>query len=99
MMRVSSATNTVKNGPEIKLIIEIKIDVTKHSSTGIMDLAILRSLKTRFDTWKEILKNSEKPLIGYGLQADKYLTKNLPKHTQLEANSFTCNFIFFPGHQ
>jgi hypothetical protein len=83
-----SATNTVKNGPEIRLITETKIDLTKHSSIGIMDLAILRSLKTRIDAWKVILQNSEKPLIGYGSQADKHLTKNLPKHTQLAANSF-----------
>ena len=83
-----STINTVKDGPKIRLITEAKSDIENSSSNQILDLAIFTGLKTRIDTWKIILKNSEKPLAGYGSQADKYLTRNLPKHTQLAANSF-----------
>ena len=83
-----STINVSKDGPKMRLITQTKSDIGSSSSNQILDLAIFSSLKTRIDTWKVILKNSEKPLAGYGSQADKYLTKNLPKHTQLAANSF-----------
>jgi hypothetical protein len=83
-----STINTVKDGPKIRLITESKSDIENSSSNQILDLTIFTGLKTRIDTWKIILKYSEKPLVGYGSQADKYLTRNLPKHTQLAANSF-----------
>ena len=83
-----STINVSKDGPKMRLITQTKSDIGSSSSNQILDLAIFSGLKTRIDTWKVILKNSEKPLAGYGSQADKYLTRNLPKHTQLAANSF-----------
>jgi hypothetical protein len=83
-----STINAAKDGPKIRLITQAKSDIGNSSSNQILNLTIFTSLKTRIDTWKVILKNSEKPLAGYGSQADKYLTRNLPKHTQLAANSF-----------
>jgi len=60
-----------------------------------LDIKISRGFKTRIKAWKEILNNSKKHLIGHGSLADKYLTNNLPKHTQLASNSFiyayTCS--------
>ena len=83
-----STINATKDRPKIRLITQTKSNIENSSSNQILDLAIFTSLKTRINTWKVILNNSEKPLAGYGSQADKYLTRNLPKHTQLAANSF-----------
>ena len=83
-----SFTNNNSNNQKIRLVEQIKIDITKKNSGGILDLNFFNSLKVRMDSWKLILKNSEKPIIGYGSQADRYLTKEMPKHTSLASNSF-----------
>jgi oligosaccharide repeat unit polymerase len=83
-----SFTNNNLNNQKIRLVEQIKIDITTKNSGGILDLNFFNSLKVRIDSWKLILKNSEKPIIGYGSQADRYLTKEMPKHTSLASNSF-----------
>jgi O-antigen ligase len=80
--------NNNSNNQKIRLVDQIKIDITKKNSDAILDLNIFNSLKARIDAWKLIVKNSEKPIIGYGSQGDRYLTKEMPKHTSLASNSF-----------
>lgn len=84
----TNSINTTNKGSDIRIITETKRDIAKGYSREILDLTVLTSLKVRIETWKIILKNSKKPLVGYGSQADKSITKNLPQHTQLAANSF-----------
>jgi len=67
---------------------QIKIDIIKKESNEFPELNIFNSLKARLDTWKLIVQNSENPIIGYGSQGDRYLAKDMPKHTSLAANSF-----------
>ena len=83
-----SFSNNNLNNQKIRLMEQIKIDITKKNSDGILDLNFFNSLKARIDAWKLIVKNSEKPIIGYGSQGDRYLTKEMPKHTSIAANSF-----------
>jgi len=83
-----SFANNNSNNQKIRLVEQIKIDITKKNSDVILDLNIFNSLKARIDTWKLIIKNSEKPIIGYGSQGDRYLAKEMPKHTSLASNSF-----------
>jgi O-antigen ligase len=87
-----SIINTNESSKRMRFIQEIKIDLDDMHLNQRLDLKIFISFKTRIDTWKEILNNSKKPLIGYGAQADKYLTKNLPSHTQLASNSFIYSY-------
>ena len=47
----------------------------------------LISSSSRLNTWKAIIKNNSSPIYGLGSQADRILTKKLPKHTRLAANS------------
>jgi hypothetical protein len=86
-LAISFANNNSSN-QKIRLVEQIKIDITKKNSDAILDLNIFNSLKARIDAWKLIVKNSEKPIIGYGSQGDRYLTKEMPKHTSLASNSF-----------
>jgi O-antigen ligase len=72
----------------IRLVEEIKTDIIKKKSDEILELNIFNSLKTRVDTWQLIVQNSENLIIGYGSQGDRYLAKDMPKHTNLAANSF-----------
>ena len=83
-----SFTNNNLNNQKIRLVEQIKIDITKKNSDEILDLNFFNSLKARIDTWKLIVKNSEKPIIGYGSQGDRYLAKEMPKHNSLASNSF-----------
>jgi O-antigen ligase len=83
-----SFANNNSNNQKIRLVEQIKIDITKKNSDVILDLNIFNSLKARIDTWKLIIKNSEKPIIGYGSQGDRYLSKEMPKHSNIAANSF-----------
>ena len=83
-----SFTNNNPINQKIRLVEQIKIDITKKNSDEILDLNFFNSLKARIDAWKLIVKNSEKPIIGYGSQGDRYLTKEMPKHTSLASNSF-----------
>jgi hypothetical protein len=83
-----SFTNNKSNNQKIRLVEQIKIDITKKNSNKILDLNFFNSLKARIDAWKLIVKNSEKPIIGYGTQGDRYLTKEMPKHSSLAANAF-----------
>lgn len=83
-----SAINTINHSSKMRLIVEVKEDISKEYLDKTLDLKILKGFKTRIEAWKEILNNSKKPLFGHGSQADKYLTNNLPKHTQLASNSF-----------
>ena len=83
-----SFVNNNSNNQKIRLVEQIKIDITKKNSDAILDLNVFNSLKARIDAWKLIVKNSEKPIIGYGSQGDRYLTKEMPKHTSLASNSF-----------
>jgi hypothetical protein len=85
---INFKNNNDSNYQKIRLVEQIKIDITKKNSDGILDLNIFNSLKARLDTWKLIVKNSEKPIIGYGSQGDRYLAKEMPKHTRIAANSF-----------
>jgi oligosaccharide repeat unit polymerase len=85
---VISFANNNSNNQKIRLVEQIKIDITKKNSDGILDLNFFNSLKARIEAWKLIVKNSEKPIIGYGSQGDRYLTKEMPKHTSLASNSF-----------
>jgi hypothetical protein len=86
-LAISFANNNSSN-QKIRLVEQIKIDITKKNSDAILDLNIFNSLKARIDAWKLIVKNSEKPIIGYGSQGDRYLTKEMPKHASLASNSF-----------
>jgi O-antigen ligase len=83
-----SFTNNNPINQKIRLVEQIKIDITKKNSYEILDLNFFNSLKARIDAWKLIVKNSEKPIIGYGSQGDRYLTKEMPKHSSLASNSF-----------
>ena len=87
-LAISFANNSNSSNQKIRLVEQIKIDITKKNSDAILDLNIFNSLKARIDAWKLIVKNSEKPIIGYGSQGDRYLTKEMPKHTSLASNSF-----------
>jgi hypothetical protein len=87
-LAISFANNNNSSNQKIRLVEQIKIDITKKNSDAILDLNIFNSLKARIDAWKLIVKNSEKPIIGYGSQGDRYLTKEMPKHTSLASNSF-----------
>ena len=84
---INFKNNNDSNHQKIRLVEQIKIDFTKKNSGGILDLNIFSSLKARLDTWKLIIKNSENPIIGYGSQGDRYLAKEMPKHTRIAANS------------
>ena len=83
-----SFANNNSNNQKIRLVEQIKIDISKKNSDGILDLNFFNSLKSRIDAWKLIAKNSQKPIIGYGSQGDRYLTREMPKHTNIAANSF-----------
>ena len=83
-----SFANNNSNNQKIRLVEQIKIDITKENSDGILDLNFFNSLKARIDAWNLIIKNSKKPIIGYGTHGDRYLTKEMPKHTSLASNSF-----------
>jgi hypothetical protein len=72
----------------IRLVEEIKTDIIKKKSDEILELNIFNGLKARVDTWQLIVQNSENLIIGYGSQGDRYLAKDMPKHTSLAANSF-----------
>ncbi len=85
---VISFANNNSNNQKIRLMEQIKIDILKKNSDRFIDLNLFNSLKARIDTWKLIVKNSEKPIIGYGSQGDRYLAKEMPKHTSLASNSF-----------
>lgn len=84
---INFKNNNDSNHQKIRLVEQIKIDFTKKNSGRILDLNIFSSLKARLDTWKLIIKNSENPIIGYGSQGDRYLAKEMPKHTRIAANS------------
>lgn len=83
-----SFANNNSNNQKIRLVEQIKIDISKKNSDRILDLNFFNSFKSRIDAWKLIVKNSQKPIIGYGSQGDRYLTKEMPKHTSLASNSF-----------
>ena len=87
-----STMNVNEASTKMRFMQEIKGDLVNMDLNKKIDLKIFTGLKTRIDTWKEILNNSKKPLIGYGAQADKYLTKNLPSHTQLASNSLIYSY-------
>ena len=87
-----STMNANETGIKMRFIQETKEDLNNMHLNQKLDIKILAGLKTRIDTWKEILNNSKKPLIGYGAQADKYLTKNLPSHTRLASNSLIYSY-------
>ena len=81
-----SSINTTQADSGLRIAQEIKKDIKTIYQP--FDSNIFAGLKVRIETWKEITNNSSKPVIGYGSQADRYLAKNLPSHTQLAANSF-----------
>jgi len=85
---VNFKNNNDSNYKNIRLVEQIKIDIIKKESNEFPELNIFNSLKARLDTWKLIVQNSENPIIGYGSQGDRYLAKDMPKHTSLAANSF-----------
>ena len=85
---INFANNNNSNNQKIRLVEQIKIDITKKNSDVILDLDIFNSLKARIDAWKLIVKNSQKPIVGYGSQGDRYLAKEMPKHNSLASNSF-----------
>jgi hypothetical protein len=87
-----STMNANETSIKMRFIQETKEDLNNMHLNQKLDIKILAGLKTRIDTWKEILNNSKKPLIGYGSQADKNLTKNLPSHTQLASNSLIYSY-------
>jgi len=87
-----STMNVNEASTKMRFMQEIKGDLVNMHLNKKIDLKIFTGLKTRIDTWKEILNNSKKPLIGYGSQADKNLTKNLPSHTQLASNSLIYSY-------
>ena len=82
-----SKINTIESSSNLRLVQEIKKDIKNSHNMQKLDLNVFTGLKIRIETWKEIINNSSKPIIGYGSQADRHLTKNLPKHSQLAANS------------
>jgi O-antigen ligase len=81
-----SSINTTQADSGLRIAQEIKKDIKTINQP--FDSNIFTGFKVRIETWKEITNNSSKPGIGYGSQADRYLAKNLPSHTQLAANSF-----------
>jgi len=87
-----SMINSSEKIPKIRLLSEFKYEMNSDNWIATKEypnpITISSGFKTRFDTWKLILQNSKKPFVGYGSQADKYITRNLPKHTQIGANSF-----------
>ena len=85
---INFTNNNDSNYQNIRLVQQIKIDIIKKKTDEILDLNIFNSLDARLGTWKAIVQNSENPIIGYGSQGDRYLAKDLPKHTSLAANSF-----------
>lgn len=87
-LTINFINNNDPNNNKIRLVKEIRIDITKNNFDEILEFNIFNSLKARLDTWELIVKKSEKPIIGYGSQGDRYLAKEMPKHTSLASNSF-----------
>lgn len=73
---ILSSLNSANKDSQMRLMKEIKIDIGKKDLNHFLDLRMLASTNGRIDAWKTMVKNSEKPLIGYGSQGDRSLAKN-----------------------
>lgn len=85
-MGITYVKSDSNNLGKIRIVSQLTSDI-KNNETKTFDSYI-----NRYKSWELIVKNSEKNLFGNGSQADRKLTIDQPKHSQLASNAIIYGY-------